>query len=84
MSMKSHENHVRRAAARQGLVLAKSRTRNPRAYDYGTYGLVCVTAPGGHWRSRWLVAGDQNTDYGLTLDEVEEALAEYARSELQP
>jgi hypothetical protein len=76
MTEKSHENRVRRAAARQGLTLTKSRTRNPRADDYDTYGLVQATAPGGHWRSREVVAGDQNTGYGLSLDEVEQALSE--------
>lgn len=83
MLITSHENRVRRAAARQDLVLAKSRTRNPNVYNYGTYGLVYVITPHGDWRSRWLVAGDQITGHGMTLDEVEEFLAEYARSELQ-
>jgi hypothetical protein len=34
------ENRLRRAADRQGLRLAKSRTRDPRAIGYGTYMLV--------------------------------------------
>ena len=34
------ENRLRRMAARQGLQLIKSRRRDPRALDYGTYSLV--------------------------------------------
>jgi hypothetical protein len=64
------ENRLRRAADRQGFRLEKSRARDPRALTYGTYQLVQVTAPGGHWRSRELVAGDHNTGYGLNLDDV--------------
>jgi hypothetical protein len=32
-------NRLRRAAQRQGLTLSKSRRRDPRATDYGTYQL---------------------------------------------
>lgn len=34
---KIRENRLRRAAARQGLTLHKSRTRDPRALDYGRW-----------------------------------------------
>ena len=34
------ENKLRRMAQRQGLQLLKSRRRDPRATDYGTYMLV--------------------------------------------
>jgi hypothetical protein len=34
---KVRENRLRRMAERQGLVLHKSRRRDPRALDYGTY-----------------------------------------------
>jgi hypothetical protein len=37
---KVRENRLRRMAARQGLQLLKSRRRDPRALDYGTYWLV--------------------------------------------
>lgn len=37
---KTYENRVRREAERQGLRLEKSRRRDPRAWDYGTYQLV--------------------------------------------
>jgi hypothetical protein len=34
------ENRLRRAADRQGLRLMKSRSRDPRAMDYGLYALI--------------------------------------------
>ena len=71
---KVYENLIRRMAKRQGLQLEKSRRRDPRAYHYGTYQLVQVTAPGGHWRSRILVAGDHQTGYGMSLDEIHKEL----------
>jgi hypothetical protein len=37
---KVRENRIRRMAGRQGLQLVKSRRRDPRALDYGTYWLV--------------------------------------------
>jgi hypothetical protein len=37
---KVRENRLRRMAQRQGLELRKSRTRDPRARDYGKYWLV--------------------------------------------
>jgi hypothetical protein len=63
------ENRLRRAAARQGLRLEKSRRRDPRAYDYGTYALI-------DGASRTLVAGDTNTGYGLDLEDVARHLFE--------
>ncbi len=66
---KVHENHLRRMAERQGLKLMKSRRRDPRAYDFGTYMLVDPY-------TNSLVAGDTNRGYGLSLDEVEEWLTE--------
>jgi hypothetical protein len=57
----------RRAAQRQRLKLVKSRRRDPRAYDFGRY---------------WLIDPDNNTievghpDFGMTLEEIEAALAE--------
>ena len=49
---KIRENRLRRMAARQGLVLTRSRRRDRRALDYGLYWLTNaagkqVTAPGG-------------------------------------
>jgi hypothetical protein len=63
------ENRLRRMAKRQGLVLEKSRRRDPRAIDYGVYRLVKVTAFSG---SRQLVTSEQ----GITLDEVEAYLTQ--------
>lgn len=40
MADKVRENRVRRMAERQGLQLIKSRTRDPRALDYGSYMLL--------------------------------------------
>lgn len=37
---KTYENRVRREAQRQDLRLAKSRRRDPRAWDYNTYRLL--------------------------------------------
>jgi hypothetical protein len=71
------ENRLHRAARRQGLRLEKSRRRDPRALDYGTYCLVdgpSRSAGGTNWRSRTVVAGDPNTGYGLGLYDVEEYL----------
>ena len=39
---KVRANRLRRSAARQGLKLVKSRRRDPRAYDFGTYMLVNI------------------------------------------
>lgn len=47
---KTRENRVRRMAERQGLKLAKTRRRDPRAVDYGHYflsreGVQLLTTP---------------------------------------
>ena len=36
-SIRTREQRARRAAKRQGLALRKSRTRDPRALDYGKW-----------------------------------------------
>lgn len=64
---------LRRKAASQDLTVVKSRRRDRRFADYGRYWLVEVQAPGGDWRSRWVVAGG---NFGLSLDELERALKE--------
>jgi hypothetical protein len=60
------ENRLRRAAQRQGLVLQKSRRRDPRAVDYGVYFVADA--------ERNIL--DQRVDQrnGLTLEEVEALL----------
>ena len=59
---KIRENRLRRMAERQGYKLAKSRRRDPRAYDYGTWTIV-------EPHTNTLVAGGK---YGsMDLDAVE-------------
>lgn len=60
----SRERRLRRAAARQGLRLTKSRARDPRALLFGRYQLVNV----------WTNVVEVGERYGLDLDEVERAL----------
>lgn len=63
LAEKVRENRVRRMASRQGLRLVKSRRRDPRALDFGSYWLV---------DDRGLTQlGDQ---HGVSLDAVEEEL----------
>lgn len=57
------ENRLRRMAARQRLVLRKSRRRDPYALDYGSYWLVSF--------NNTLVAGDE---FGWSLDGIERYL----------
>lgn len=56
-------------AQRQGLRLEKSRRRDPRANDYGSYHL---TDPS----TNTLVAWGSQSGYGMSLDEIEAALKE--------
>ena len=61
---KVRENRVRRMAERQGLILRKSRRRDPRAWDFGSY---------------WLVDADRNAlvfpdVHGGSLDDMERYL----------
>lgn len=65
---KVRENRLRRAAARQGLILEKSRRRDPQAWDYGTYQLVDA-------RMNGLVLGiSELGGYGMSLDQIEASL----------
>lgn len=66
------ENRLRRVAKRQGLELKKTRRRDSRAYDYGTYALIDPN-------TNALVAGDINSGYGLSLHEVEAALGGFSK-----
>ena len=61
---KVRENRLRRMAKRQRLALVKSRRRDPRAWDYGTYGLIDPSR-------NTLVADAGQSGYGLDLDEIE-------------
>jgi hypothetical protein len=57
------ENRLRRAAARQGLKLEKSRARDPRAIGYGTYQLIDMS-------NNTLATYGGSGGYGLGLDDV--------------
>jgi hypothetical protein len=61
------ENRLRRAAQRQGLALTKSRRRDPRAHDYGTYMLLDTS-------TNAVVASGSQSGYGMNLDDIETAL----------
>lgn len=64
---KTHENRLRRKAARQGLKLEKSRLRDTHALGHGTYMLVDAD-------TRSVVAAGLPHGYGLDLDDVEQHL----------
>lgn len=67
--LKVLENKMRRAAERQGFRLEKSRARDPRATDYGTYHLVDNQTNG-------LAASGLQSGFGLDLHDVAEFLLE--------
>lgn len=69
---KVRENRARRAAKRQRLELRKSRLRDPRAVDYGTYDLLDIDTD-------TVKHSGPRGEYGLTLDQVEEALGDPQR-----
>lgn len=57
---KVRENKLRRKAARMGLRLTKSRSRDPDALDYGLFALIDIQTNGainpalaGHWVHSW-------------------------------
>ncbi len=62
---KVRENRLRRMAERQGLTLRKSRTRDPRALDYGTW-----------WISDARTNALLSSETGCGLDDVEDWLTE--------
>jgi hypothetical protein len=66
---KTYESRLRRAAERQGLRLQKSRARDPRAVDHGTYQLV-------NQRTNSIAANGLTSGYGLGLDDVARFLFE--------
>jgi hypothetical protein len=67
VSQKAIEVRLRRAAARQGLRLERSRLRDPQALGFGTYRLLDA-------RTDRVVAGDRRNGYGLSLADVAERL----------
>jgi hypothetical protein len=58
---RARENRLRRAAHRQGFLLAKSRRRDARAYGFGMHRLVDE-------ETRTPVAGEHATGYGYDYD----------------
>jgi hypothetical protein len=66
-ALKARENRARRAAERQGLILVKSRRRDPRALGYGRYRLDKAS-------TGRTVAGELDSDRALDLDAVEHYL----------
>lgn len=63
------ENRLRRRAQRQDLVLRKSRSRHPQAYETGTYQLVNAA-------TNTLAAWGGPSGFSLSLDDIEVALNE--------
>ena len=62
---KVHENKLRRMAQRQGLILQKSRRRDPNAHGYGLYALIDAGTGGVvHPAAPW-------GPHTMTLDDVE-------------
>lgn len=66
-ALKVLENKLRRSAERQGFRLEKSRARDPRATDWGTYQLVDN-------QTNALAARGLQSGYGLDLSEIAEFL----------
>lgn len=64
---KVRANRLRRAAARQGLQLIKSRRRDPRALDFGGWMIVEIS-------TNKVVAGATPREYSMSLDDVESYL----------
>jgi hypothetical protein len=75
-SYKVREDRVRRMLARQGYHLTKSRRRDPRARDYGTYQITHILAGGTDTgvvaeyfgslddAERWAIDGDRGVEPG--------------------
>jgi len=65
------EQRLRRAVARLGYKLVKSRCRTPEASVYGTFGIIDPDR-------NWWIAGNREEGYGLDLDDIERWLSEPA------
>lgn len=70
---KARENRLRRAAARQGFGIVKSRRRDSRATDFGGYMLVNVA-------TNYIEFGGSPNAFSCSLDEIEK----YLRSPKKP
>ena len=69
-SIKVRENRLRRMAQRQGLQLVKSKRRDPRALDYGTYSLASIDT------NTLVYGGDTATGGHVYLDDIEAYLTQ--------
>ena len=67
LAEKARENRLRNAASRRGFVLERCRRRDPYAIDFGTYRVLDA--------STRIVVAHGPTPYGLSLEQVENALA---------
>jgi hypothetical protein len=67
---KIRENRLRRMADRQGLALERSRRRDPRAVDYGTYRLINPQ------QNALVYPSGLPYDYGASLDDIETFLTQ--------
>ncbi|SER12150.1 hypothetical protein [Microlunatus flavus] len=72
-NMEEREEHVKELAEKGGLIVFKQ--RDPRAPDYGTYGVARDTGNPANWRGIDLIAGDPNTGFGLSLQDVEQIVS---------
>jgi hypothetical protein len=68
---KTREARLRRAAERQGMILRRSRRRDPRALTYGRYWIVATGGVIGAGSSQ----GEVGDPPGMSMDEVETYLA---------
>ena len=69
-TLKISEARLRRMADRQGLILRKSRRRDPEAIDFGLYALVDIES-GGTIHPEGVIS-----PYSLTLEDVEAYLTD--------
>ncbi|WP_257541020.1 hypothetical protein [Sphingobium sp. CFD-1] len=61
---KVRENRLRRIAERRGMILSKSRRRDPKAIDYGGYMLIDAT-------SNAAIMGSDSFAFSASLDDIE-------------
>lgn len=71
MDLKVRENRLRRKLARMGLMLVKSRRRDPDSIDFGGY-MICD-------ENNHLVAGGSPVAFSLDLEQAEGWIADLAK-----
>ena len=75
MTDKALENRLRRKASRRGMVVRKSRRRDPDAYGYGLYAVIDLETGGA------LHAHGPIDEYVLGLDDVESVIDRASKSQ---